>query len=59
VHVRRGVLSPSLEKLLTVRQVAELLQVSTATVYKLVAEGKLAHVRVRNSIRFKASDVKL
>jgi excisionase family DNA binding protein len=38
--------------LLTVVEVARRLRVSRATVYKLVAEGKLAHVRIGNSIRF-------
>jgi helix-turn-helix protein len=28
------------------------LRLSKATVYKLVAEGRLAHVRIGNSIRF-------
>jgi excisionase family DNA binding protein len=37
--------------LLTVREVARLLKVSTATVYKLCAQGTLAHVRVANAIR--------
>jgi excisionase family DNA binding protein len=38
-------------RLLTVREVAKLLNVATSTVYKLCAEGKLAHVRVSNAIR--------
>jgi len=37
--------------LLTVREVARLLNVSTATVYKLVSRGKLPHARVSNCIR--------
>jgi excisionase family DNA binding protein len=40
--------------LLTVAEVARRLRVSRATVYKLVAEGRLAHVRIGNSIRFLA-----
>jgi excisionase family DNA binding protein len=40
--------------LLTVADVARRLRVSRATVYKLVADGKLAHVRIGNSIRFLA-----
>ncbi|MBM4363181.1 MAG: helix-turn-helix domain-containing protein, partial [Deltaproteobacteria bacterium] len=36
---------------LTVREVAERLRVSAATVYALVGRGELAHVRVSNSIR--------
>jgi excisionase family DNA binding protein len=38
--------------LLTVAEVARRLRVSRATVYKLVAKGKLPHVRIGNSIRF-------
>ena len=37
--------------LLTVREAARVLQVSTATVYKLCTRGELGHVRVLNSIR--------
>ena len=43
--------------LLNVRQVAAQLGVSEATVYALVAEGALAHSRVRNSIRIPAQAV--
>ena len=39
------------ERLLSVRQVASWLGVSTSTVYKLCAEGRLAHVRVASAIR--------
>jgi excisionase family DNA binding protein len=38
--------------MLTVAEAARRLRVSRATVYKLVAEGRLAHVRVGNQIRF-------
>jgi len=37
--------------MLTLREVAGLLGVSTATVYKLCEMGELAHVRVLNAIR--------
>ena len=37
--------------MLTVAEVAGRLRVSRAIVYKLVAEGRLAHVRIGNSIR--------
>jgi excisionase family DNA binding protein len=40
------------ECLLTVADVAQVLRVSKATVYRLVAEGKLPHVRIGNAIRF-------
>jgi excisionase family DNA binding protein len=39
------------EHLLTVRDVAEILQVCPATVYKLVKKGSLQHVRVGNAVR--------
>ena len=39
------------DRLLNVREVAARLGVSTATVYKLVNGGYLAHVRVANAIR--------
>ena len=38
--------------MLTVAEAARRLRVSRATVYKLVAEGRLAHVRIGNQIRF-------
>jgi excisionase family DNA binding protein len=43
--------------LLSVRAVAARLGVSTATVYKGVAEGTLLHVRVSNAIRIAPTDV--
>lgn len=45
------------ETLLTVREVAQRLKVSRATVYSLVARGKLPHVRVSNAIRFRRADL--
>ena len=39
------------EGMLTVREAARLLGVSTATVYKLCARGELAHVRLLNVVR--------
>jgi len=46
-----------LRTLLTVREVAAYLRVSTATVYELCARGKLRHIRVLNAIRVTADDV--
>ncbi len=43
--------------LLTVREVAAYLRVSTATVYELCARGKLRHVRVLNAIRVAPGDL--
>jgi excisionase family DNA binding protein len=42
---------------LTVREVASALKVATSTVYKLCAEGKLAHTRVSNAIRISGGEV--
>jgi excisionase family DNA binding protein len=39
------------DRLLSVRQVAQRLSVSTATVYALVTRGDLPHIRVANAIR--------
>jgi excisionase family DNA binding protein len=43
--------------LLTVRDVAAQLGVCTATVYRLVGEGQLPHVRVLNAIRVAPRDL--
>ena len=43
--------------LLTVRDVAAQLAVCTATVYQLVGEGQLPHVRVLNAIRVAPRDL--
>jgi excisionase family DNA binding protein len=45
------------ECLLTVREVAERLGVSTATVYALRERGELPHVRVSNAIRIRPADL--
>jgi len=44
--------------LLSVRQVAKLLGVCTATVYALCRQRKLPHFRVLNAIRIDAGDLK-
>jgi excisionase family DNA binding protein len=43
--------------LLSVRQVAELLGVSTAMVYRLCERGELAHIRICNAVRVSPLDV--
>ena len=46
--------------MLKVRQVADLLGVSAATVYRLVGEGRLPHYRVgcgRGGVRFRRDEV--
>jgi len=45
------------DRLLSVKQVAENLGVTTATVYSLCADGRLAHVRILNTIRVAPSDL--
>ena len=45
------------EQLLTVRQAAERLNISTASLYKLCAKNQVAHVRIGNSIRFALTDL--
>ena len=45
------------DHLLSVRATAGRLSVSTATVYKLIAQGKLSHVRVSNAVRIAPADL--
>src|SRR5207248_2726116 len=52
-------LLPSIEQLLTVRQVAQLFGVCTATVYKWAAHGALPHVRIVNLIRVRPQELSL
>jgi len=47
------------ERLLTAREAAANLGVCTSTVYKLCAQGKLAHVRVSNAVRILPGDLNL
>jgi excisionase family DNA binding protein len=50
-------LLPPIEQLLTVRQVAKLLGVCTATVYSWAASGALPHIRIVNVIRVRPDDL--
>ena len=52
-----GVVRGGREALLTMRDVAAQLGVCAATVYRLVAEGQLAHVGVLNAIRVAPRDL--
>lgn len=45
------------DKLLNVKEIAELLEVRTTTVY-MVDRFNIPHIRVRDSIRFRRADVK-
>jgi excisionase family DNA binding protein len=56
--VQRKVHCQSLPKCLTVREVARVLRVSTATVYRLVEEGHIPHVRVSNAIRIPEEEIR-
>jgi excisionase family DNA binding protein len=44
--------------LLTVREVAARLRLSTATVYRLCADGAIKHVRVSNAVRIPAGGLR-
>jgi excisionase family DNA binding protein len=44
-------------RLLTVREVAARLQVSTAAIYSIVEKGQLPHLRVLNAIRVLETDL--
>jgi excisionase family DNA binding protein len=50
-------LLPTIEQLLTVRQVAQLLGVCRATVYKWATAGALPHVRIINLVRVRSQDL--
>jgi len=45
------------ERLLSVRDVAAYLNVSTATVYKLAHSGVMPFVRILGSLRFRSKDL--
>jgi excisionase family DNA binding protein len=44
-------------ELLSVRDVAEQLRISRATVYALVGAGRLPHLRLSNAIRIRPEDL--
>jgi excisionase family DNA binding protein len=48
---------PDLTPLVTVREVAQRLQVRPVTVYRLCERGELAHLRVSNAIRILPEDL--
>ena len=52
-----GLLCGGRNRLLTVREVAEQLEVCSATVYRLCANGELPHVRIIDSIRIRPTDL--
>lgn len=46
-----------MEKLLTLQQVAQRLQISETTLYKLARRGKIPAIKVGNQWRFKIEDI--
>ena len=46
-------------RLLTPKEAADFLSVSARTIKRLVSEGNLPAVRVRNSMRFKLQDLEI
>ena len=48
-------ITPLPERFLTVSEAARILQVSTASVYRLCAVGRIPHLRVLNAIRIEAT----
>lgn len=46
-----------MQKLLTVEQIAEYLQVKPSTVYQWTHQGYIPHVKLGNRVRFRVSQV--
>jgi len=46
-----------MEKLLTLQQVSEKLQISENTLYKLARKGEIPAIKIGNQWRFKAQDI--
>jgi excisionase family DNA binding protein len=46
-------------RLITPKEAADFLSVSTRTIKRLVSEGNLPAIRVRNSMRFRLKDLEL
>lgn len=45
------------DRLLTVQQVAELLQVKLSTIYKWTHEGSIPHLKLGRLVRFREDDI--
>ena len=54
---RTMTLMPTQDRFLTVREVADLMRVSTMTVYRLIRQGDLRATRVGRSYRLRESEV--
>ena len=46
-----------MEQLLTIKEVAEMLQLAELTVHRLKQNGKLPYVRIGHAVRYRPSDV--
>lgn len=46
-----------MEKLLTLQQIAQKLQISETTLYKLARNGKIPAIKIGNQWRFKMEDI--
>ena len=53
-----GVIQGAADRLLTVREAADQLGLSTATVYGLCTDGSLTHMRILNAIRIAPGDLR-
>ena len=49
--------APTRQRLYTVRELAEMLQVPESWVYQRTAQGTIPHIRVGRYVRFKAPEV--
>jgi excisionase family DNA binding protein len=45
------------DKILTIPQVAEYLQVSKAKIYMMVARGEIPYIRINRNVRIRESDL--
>ena len=46
-----------MEQLITIKEVCATLQCSEMTIYRAIREGRIARVKLGNSLRFRPSDV--
>ena len=49
--------SPSIEPLLTVQEVAEILRLTTKGIYSMVESRRIPFIKVSNRVRFQRADV--
>jgi excisionase family DNA binding protein len=55
-----GVMSTqiALEPLMTAREVAEVTRLARSTIYMLVCQGRIPHLKLGEAVRFRPSDVR-